>query len=113
MHERYLAPAVAVCVLAGLLDRRLRGVMWAFSVGYAVNLMMILMSYCRSSQGGDSSPAIHASYCVVRFFCCMTILIAFFWLAWQLPKLLKPVDETEAEPVDPARAPESSVYQAS
>jgi dolichyl-phosphate-mannose-protein mannosyltransferase len=90
MHERYLAPTVAVVVLAGLLDSRLRGAMWGISVGFAVNMMAILTQNIWQTDDAELIQATHLSYCVVRFFCCLLIVGVFIWLTCQLPKLLKP-----------------------
>jgi hypothetical protein len=96
MHERYLAPAVAVCVLAGLLDRRLRGFMWGISTCYAVNLFAVLTQVFWHLQNDEMGRAIHISYCVVRFFCCVLNVGLFLWLARQLPKLLRPIEPAKA-----------------
>ena len=103
MHERYLAPAVAVAVLAGFLDPRMRGVMWGISVGYAVNLLAVLTQGVWNTQSEILLQAIHTSYCVVRFFCCSLIVGSFLWLAWQLPNLLKSVESKPERANDSVR----------
>jgi 4-amino-4-deoxy-L-arabinose transferase-like glycosyltransferase len=92
MHERYLEPAVAVAILAGLFDRRLRGVMWGISVTFAVNLVMILTPAFLNLTDADLVQALHTSICVVRFFCCLLIVGVFIWMTWRLPALLKPFE---------------------
>jgi len=92
MHERYFAPTVAVAVLAGLMDRRLRGVMWAFSVGFLVNMLTIFIQYL--VEVDDTTlfhQEMHFGIAVVRFFCCLLIVGAFLWLTCKLPSLLEPV----------------------
>ena len=41
MHERYIAPAIALAVSAGFLDRRLRVVAWGFSFTYTLNMIAV------------------------------------------------------------------------
>jgi 4-amino-4-deoxy-L-arabinose transferase-like glycosyltransferase len=89
MHERYLAPTVAVAILAGLLDRRLRGSMWGISIAFAVNMLTILTQASWHPADADLTQSIHASICVVRFFCCLLIVGTFIWMTWRLPRLLK------------------------
>jgi hypothetical protein len=89
MHERYLAPAVAVCVLAGLLDRRLRAVMWGISTTYALNLLSILIQSNWHPTGSETAlKVIHAGFCVIRLFCSLLNVGLFFWMAKHLPELL-------------------------
>ena len=92
MHERYIAPAVALCILAGMLDRRLRPLMWGVSTTYGLNLLMIILQYWHpwdmTAPDDALLQSIHASFCVVRFFCSLLNVVLFFWLVRQLPQLL-------------------------
>jgi dolichyl-phosphate-mannose-protein mannosyltransferase len=97
MHERYLAPALAVGILAGFLDPRLRGYMWGLSTCYAVNLLAVLSQSFGPPQGTPTQThAMHLSYCVIRLFCCLFYVGLFLWLTYQLPKLLRPVESRSA-----------------
>lgn len=96
MHERYLAPAIAVSILAGLLDRRMRGFMWGISLSYAVNLFVVLTASSWHVAGDENGRAIHATYCIVRLFCSLLTVGLFLWLTWQLPKLLRRVERESA-----------------
>jgi 4-amino-4-deoxy-L-arabinose transferase-like glycosyltransferase len=92
MHERYLAPTVAVAILAGLLDPRLRGAMWGFSIAYAVNMLTILTQGFWHLADTDLTQAVHISIAIVRFFCCLLIVVTFIWMTWRLPGLLKTIE---------------------
>lgn len=106
MHERYFQPVVAVAILAGLLDPRLRGMMWGFSAGFAINMMQVFTQFLLIPYNLGSGPAAHFSYSVVRFFCCLLIVGMFLWLTWQLPRLLKPSEPAlrSTESSTPSRA---------
>ena len=87
MHERYLAPAVAVCVLAGLLDRRLQLLMWGISATYALNLLAILAQTCWHPAGSAAElKGIHLGFCGIRFGCSLLNVGLFLWLARRLPQ---------------------------
>jgi hypothetical protein len=95
MHERYIAPAVALCILVGMLDRRLRPLMWGVSTTYGLNLSMIILQYWHpwdmAAPGDTLLQSIHVSICVVRFFCSLLNVAIFIWLVRQLPRLLSPL----------------------
>ena len=89
MHERYLAPAVALCVLCGMLDRRLRFFMWGISATYALNLLAVLTQTCWHPAGSARMVwTIHAGFCGVRLVCSLLNVGLVVWLAWRLPRLL-------------------------
>jgi hypothetical protein len=92
MHERYLAYAIPACILAAMLDRRLRALMWGVSITYALNLLIVLLDFRKPwavfSPGETMLQSIHVSFCVVRFFCSLLNVGLFVWLTFNLPQLL-------------------------
>lgn len=99
MHERYFAPTIAVAILAGLLDTRLRAAMWAFSAGFAMNMGAILIQTLWRPNNAELMQEAHFSFSVVRLFSCLLIVGAFFWITWRLGTLLKP-PETPVASID-------------
>ncbi len=57
MHERYFAPAVALALLAGFLDNRLKSAGLGFSLTYAANMLAMGVGYWKPwSYVGDTAP---------------------------------------------------------
>ena len=103
MHERYIAPAVALCILAGMLDRRLRPLLWGVSITYGLNLLAILIHAWLPSDLTASRGEIHFSFIIVRFFCSLLNVGLFAWLALRLPGLLSGAQSHVHLPANPLR----------
>jgi len=96
MHERYIAPAVALCILAGMLDRRLWVLMWGVSITYGLNLLSIIIQVWHpwelANPGQTMLRDVHVSFVVVRIFCSLLNVGMFAWLVLRLPGLLSAVE---------------------
>jgi hypothetical protein len=96
MHERYIAPAVALCILAGMLDRRLHPLMWGISITYGLNLLSIIIQTWQpwdlAAPSQTMLQSIHVSFAVVRLFCSLLNIGLFAWLALRLPRLLSSLE---------------------
>ncbi len=92
MHERYLATAIPLAVLAGFLDRRLMAVGIGFSLTYALNMLAIGVHFW--DPWGDISETspyfepVRLLFIVNRVFCSLLNVALFIWLTARLRVLL-------------------------
>jgi hypothetical protein len=91
MHERYLAPAVALALLAGFLDRRLIIVGCGVAVTYTLNMIGVLLMTTKPWEALNINEAytepIRLAFIVNRFFCSVTNVLLFAWFTVRLRTL--------------------------
>jgi Gpi18-like mannosyltransferase len=87
MHERYLAPAIAITILAGFIDRRLRIVAWAFALTYGLNLVAFLLKWILASPDEELSKPVHFAFVLSRIFGSLTNVLLFGWFTLKLRSL--------------------------
>jgi Gpi18-like mannosyltransferase len=91
MHERYLAPAVALALLAGFLDRRLIIVGCAVAVTYTMNMIGVLLMTTKpwEAMGIDEAytEPIRLAFIVNRIFCSVANVLLFGWFTLRLRTL--------------------------
>jgi len=104
MHERYFAPAVALALLAGFLDNRLKPAGLGFSLTYAANMLAIGLSYWKPwSYVGDTAPfpePVRLALILTRVFGSVLNLALFGSFTLKLHTLLatEPVTEVSLQP---------------
>jgi Gpi18-like mannosyltransferase len=85
MHERYIAPAIALLVLAGCLDRRLLWLAAGFSLTYTLNLLYVLW---QTGTPADGIAVRNACSFAIRVFGTLLNVGMVGWLTIYLPELL-------------------------
>jgi hypothetical protein len=111
MHERYLATAIALVVLAGFLDRRLRVVAWGFSVTYALNMLAVGVYFWKPwGPISETSPyfePVRLLFIINRLFCSLLNVALFIWLTARLRVLLatRPGEAFRPESECPSASP--------
>lgn len=101
MHERYLATAIPLVVLAGFLDRRLMAVGIGFSLTYALNMLAIGIHYWQPWDMSETSPyfePVRLLFIVNRVFCSLLNVALFIWLTARLRGLLATSPGQEVSP---------------
>jgi hypothetical protein len=92
MHERYLATAIPLAVLACFLDRRLMAVGIGFSLTYALNMLAIGVNFWQPwGDISETSPyfePVRLLFIVNRVFCSLLNVAFFIWLTARLRVLL-------------------------
>jgi Gpi18-like mannosyltransferase len=91
MHERYLAPAVALALLAGFLDRRLIIVGCGVAVTYTLNMIAILLMTTKLWEALTVNEAykepVRLAFIVNRIFCSVANVLLFGWFTLRLRTL--------------------------
>jgi hypothetical protein len=98
MHERYVAPAVALTILAAFLDNRLMFAAVGLGITYAVNLACVYV-YISQSWKASFDPsyyerAFRLTYVFSRFLCSALNLVIFGWLTVKIARLATECPET-------------------
>jgi len=91
MHERYIATAIPLAVLAGFLDRRLMVVAIGFSLTYALNLLAVGVHYWQPWDLSETSQyfePVRLLFIVNRVFCSLLNVGLLIWLTARLRNLL-------------------------
>ena len=91
MHERYIATAIPLAVLAGFLDRRLMAVAIGFSLTYALNLLAVGVHYWQPWDLSETSQyfePVRLLFIVNRVFCSLLNVGLLIWLTVRLRDLL-------------------------
>jgi len=92
MHERYLATAIPLAVLAGYLDKRVMVIGIGFSITYALNILTVGISFWKPwgilSQASQYFEPIRLLIIVNRLFCSLLNVALFIWLTLRLRGLL-------------------------
>jgi dolichyl-phosphate-mannose-protein mannosyltransferase len=87
MHERYIAPAVTLLIVAACLEPRLRWLLIGFSLTYTLNLIFVMRQYYAQP---DALAVLNASNFALRVFSALLNIGMFAWFTARLPVLLRP-----------------------
>jgi hypothetical protein len=100
MHERYLATAIPLVVLAGFLDRRLLIVGIGISITFALSILAVGINFWK--PWGDMEPTsqffdpVRLLIIVNRIFCSALNLALFLWMTARLRHLLATSPDEDA-----------------
>src|SRR5262249_55573510 len=106
-------PAIAITILAGFLDRRLRIIGCAFAMTYALNMMAVLLPCLLPTGDEGFSKPVRFAFIVNRIFCSLTNVLLFGWFTLKLPSLFSSAPAlVVASPATPERMGVSAGHQA-